>query len=251
MESRPRRGVIGAGLGISISVVGWGASWTGWASPLLGWTLVTLGVVAGVVLLGWGFWPWIRARLWSGWRQLPIKVKPRLQESPRVPEELTTEQLLRIGLLHPVYLEISVKNLGSQVLSRVVGTIKLIAPDKRELESYIAWSQEPGDDFVPGGPLEVEISAGSERMARIAIAYLGMKQGWFRVHRKDPTPAGHFGAEMDFDKDIARDGIGPICTAHIILQADRYAPYSARLPIRIRQMPNGIGEPEFGDLDVK
>lgn len=250
MESRPRRGVIGAGLGISISVVGWGASWTGWASPLLGWTLVTLGVVAGVGLLGWGFWPWIRARLWSGWRELPIKLKARLQDSPRVPEELTTEQLLRIGFLHPAYLEISVKNLGTQVLSRVVGMVKFIAPDKRELESYVAWSQEPGEDFVPGGPLEVEISAGSERMARIAIAYLGAEQGWFRVHRQDPTPTGHFRVDMDLDTDSARDSVGVTCIAEITLQADRHSPYAAQPPLRIRQMPNGIGEAEIGKLEA-
>lgn len=233
-----------------MSVAGWGASWTGWAQPWLGWLLIVLGVVGGAVILCWGFWPWIRARLWQGWRQPPLTLKPRLQESPRVSEELSTEQLLRIGFLHPVYLDLSVENLGTRVLSRVVGRVKLIASDKRELDGYIAWSQEPGEDFVPGGPLEVEISAGSERVARLAIAYLAAEQGWFRVNRKDPTPTGHFGEAMDFDRDIGSEGIGLSCTAEITLQVDRYARYFARLPLRIRQMPNGIGEPELGELQA-
>ena len=157
-----------------------------------------------------------------------------------------------MALLHPVYLELSVQNLGTRVLSRVVGKVKLIAPNKRELEGYIAWSSEPGEDFVPGGPVEVEISAGSERIARLAIAYLAMEQGWFRINRRDPTPTGHFGVDMDLDKDIGPEGIGGlVCTAEITLQADRYGPYAARLPLRIRQMPNGIGEPEIGELDAK
>lgn len=237
-----------AGLSIAIGLAGWGASLTGRANPSLGFALTALGVLGGVGILGWGLGPWVRARRWRGWRRPPIRLKPRLQESPRVPEELSTEQLLRIGFLHPVYFELSVENLGTRVLSRVVGRVKFIAPDKRELDGYIAWSQEPGEDFVPGGPLEVEISAGSERVARLAIAYLAVEQGWFRVNRKDPTPTGHFGVAMDVDKDIGHEGIGLVCTAEITLQVDRYARYSARLPLRIRQMPNGIAEPELGEL---
>jgi hypothetical protein len=203
-----------------------------------------------VGILAWSWWLKLRGLLWRSWRRPPVMLTPRLREFASGPEELASEDLLKMGFLHPVYLEISVLNTSTWALSRVVGKVKLIAPDKRELDSHVAWSQEPGEDFVPTGPLEVEISGGSERVARLAVAYLSVDHGWFGIDRKDPTPTGHFGADMNLGKDIKDDGIGPRCLVELTLQADRYAPYVARLPVQIQERSNGVGHAEIGTLET-
>lgn len=164
-----------------------GLTVTGYINPPLGWTLILTGVIVFIV----GLWrlrrsPGVKAT--SSLAILPLCGGGYVLDWVHLKPFLEKQDIDHCRRTRMVFAAARIANRGN---AKAVGVRVRIEGLTRPLEwwermegirtpgevywegrsSDGAWSKEPGQKFVTGGPVEVEISARSDRLVIFAVSY--------------------------------------------------------------------------------